>query len=196
MRAEKRGPDADRPVAAERTRGRQLSHLGFGVEPIAGFDLDRRHALADQRVEPRQRAGDEFGLAGRPRRSDRRDNAAARARDLFVACALQPQLELVRAVSAENQMGMTIHQSGRDPPPRAIDPLGRIGIRWKIGTRAGKDDAAIARCDHAMLDHAELGQILPNGGEPGIVPDSIEALGHAASLDGRSLTGVLICLYI
>jgi hypothetical protein len=34
----------------------------------------------------------------------------------------------VRAVSAEYQMGMTIDQSGRDPPPAAIDALGRIGI--------------------------------------------------------------------
>ena len=76
-------------------------------------------------------------------------DAAARTRDLFVACSLQPQLELVCTVSTENQVGMTIHQSGRDPPRRAIDPFGRIGIRWKVGTAACKDDAAIARRDHA-----------------------------------------------
>src|SRR5213079_3161597 len=113
-----------------------------------GFDLDRRYPLADQSVEPRQRAGSELSLAGCPRRRDRRDNAAPRTRDLFVACSLQPQLELVGAVSAEDQMGMTIDQSGRDPPPAAIDPFGGIGVRWKVGTVACEDDAAIPRGDH------------------------------------------------
>ena len=93
-------------------------------------------------------------------------------------------------------MGMTIHQSGRDPSPRAIDPFGRIGVRWKVGTAACEDNAAIARRDHAVIDHAEFGQILANGGEPGVVPDAIKALGHGISLNGRSLTEVSICLYI
>ena len=91
-------------------------------------------------------------------------------------------------VSAENQVGVTIHQSGRDPSPRAVDPFGGIGTRWKVGTRASEDDAAIPRCDHTALNYARLGQIPPNGGKPGIVPDSIKALGHAAfsqqKLDG------------
>ena len=77
-------------------------------------------------------------------------------------------------------MGMTIDQSGRDPPPAAIDPFGRIGVRWKVRMAACKGDATIPRGNHATLDHAEVGQIPPNGGEPGIMPDSIKALGHAA----------------
>ena len=77
-------------------------------------------------------------------------------------------------------MGMTIDQSGRDPPPAAIDPFGRIGVRWKVRMAACKGDATIPRGNHATLDHAEVGQIPPNGGEPGVMPDSIEALGHAA----------------
>ena len=94
----------------------------------------------------------------------------------------------MRAVSAKDQMGMTIHQSGRDPPPRAVDPLDRVGVRWKVGTAACEGDAAVARGDQAVLDHTELGHTLPDRGEPGVVPDSIEALGHAALLGGRSLT--------
>ena len=94
----------------------------------------------------------------------------------------------MRAVSAKNQMGVTIHQSRRDPPPRAIDPFGRIGARWKVGTAAREGDAAVARGNQAVLDHTEPGHILPDRGEPGVEPDSIEALGHAALLGGRSLT--------
>ena len=195
VRTEKTGADGDRPVAAELPCGRQLPDLGFGIEPVAGFDLNGRDALADQRVEPRQRAGNEFSLASRPGRGNRRNDAAARQSDLFVARALQPQFELVRAVSAEHQMGMTIDQSGRDPPSRAIDPLSRIGVRRKVGTRAREDDATIPRCDHALLDHAEVGQILPNGGEPGIMPNSIKALGHAAFPRRQKLDGVYVYTY-
>ena len=43
---------------------------------------------------------------------------------------------------------------------------------------------------------AEAGQIPPNGGEPGIVPDAIEALGHAHFPQRRKLDGGSICLYI
>src|SRR5207253_2670885 len=83
-----------------------------------------------------------FSLTGAPCRSDGRNNAAARTRNLFVACTLQPQLELMGAVSTENQMGMTIDQSGRDPPPAAIDPFSRVGVRWKVGMAARKGDTA------------------------------------------------------
>ena len=51
---------------------------------------------------------------------------------------------------------------------------------------AREDDTAIARCDHAPLDHTKIGQIRPKSDEPGIVPDTIEALGSATSLDSRS----------
>ena len=95
----------------------------------------------------------------------------------------------MRTVSTEDQMGVTIHQSGRDPSPRAIDPFGGIGVRWKIGSAACKGDTAIACRNHAMLDDAEIGQIPAKRGEPGIVPDTIKALGHGISLNGRSLTG-------
>jgi len=50
---------------------------------------------------------------------------------------------------------------------------------------AREHDAAVARCDQAVLNHTELGQILPQRGEAGIEPDTIKALGHAA-LPGAS----------
>ncbi len=56
MRAEKGGADRDRPLSAEAARGGKLPHFGLGVQAVAGLDLDRGDALADQRIEPRQRA--------------------------------------------------------------------------------------------------------------------------------------------
>ena len=88
----------------------------------------------------------------------------------------------MRTISAKHQMGMTIHQPGRDPAALAIDPLCGIGVRWKVGARPCEDDTTVARGDQAVLDQTEFGQILPDRGEPGIEPDSIETLGHAALL--------------
>ena len=73
---------------------------------------------------------------------------------------------------------MAIHQPGRDPAAPAIDPLGCVGVRWKIRKSAGKGDATVARSNQAALDHAEIGQIPSQGGNPGVVPDTIKALGH------------------
>ncbi len=68
MRAEKGGADRDRPHPAKAAGCGELPHLGLGIETIAGLDLDCGRALADQRVEPRQRGCDEFGLARLARR--------------------------------------------------------------------------------------------------------------------------------
>ena len=62
---------------ASRRAARSMLQLGLEVEPVAGLDLDRGDALGDQRVEPRQRAGDELVLARLARRPHRRDDAAA-----------------------------------------------------------------------------------------------------------------------
>ncbi len=103
----------------------------------------------------------------------------------------------MRAVSTENQMSVTIDKSRRDPPPRAIDPFGGIGIRWEVGTVACKDNAAITRRDHAVLDHAEIGLISAKRGKPGIVPDTIKALCHGISLKRRKLdAGINMSIHI
>ena len=61
--------------------------------------------------------------AGLPRRFHRGNDAATGARDCFVARTRQALLELVGAVAAVNQMGMTVDQAGRDPAAGAIGPL-------------------------------------------------------------------------
>ena len=91
-------------------------------------------------------------------------------------------------------MGMTIHQSGRDPRPAQ-------SIRSTASASDGKSERLPAKAMQpsraaieAVLDHTEPGQIPPDRGEPGVEPDSIEALGRTALLGGRSLTA--LCLYI
>ena len=63
-------------------RAAHTQHAGFGirVEPVAGLDLDRGDAFADQRIEARQALGDKFVLGSGARRLDGRHDAAACAR--------------------------------------------------------------------------------------------------------------------
>ncbi|MGY4349920.1 hypothetical protein ACVWXM_006413 [Bradyrhizobium sp. GM7.3] len=83
------------------------------------------------------------------------------------------------AVAAIDQMGVTIDETGRDPTPSAIDPVGCIGARRKIGLRTRISDTTAARGDHAVLDLTEIGTVGPHRGELGVMPDPVEAFCHA-----------------
>ena len=107
-------------TAPDRPRHPQHPELGLRVEPVARLDLDRRHPLGDQRVDPRQRAGEQLRLVRRPRRPHRRDDAAAGPRDLLVARALEPHLELARPVAAEDDVGVAVDQRRRHQPPAEV----------------------------------------------------------------------------
>ena len=127
MRAEEASCATARPGARRRAgaRPRSMLQLGLDVEPVAGLHLDRRHALGEQRVEP----GQGGARRARPRSRARvaahgRDDAAAGPRDLLVGRAREPQLELVRAVAAIDQMGVAIDEARRDPAAVALDRLG------------------------------------------------------------------------
>ncbi|MGY4430125.1 hypothetical protein ACVWWO_002602 [Bradyrhizobium sp. F1.13.1] len=196
MRAEEGCADRDRPLTAEASRGGQLPHLGLGIQAVAGLDLDRGGTLGNQRIEPRQRVCYELGLACLARRGHCRDDTAAGARDLLVARALQAQLEFMGAVAAIDQMGVTIDETGRDPAPSAIDPFGCIGIRRKISLRTCIDDMAGARGDHAMLDLTKIGAVGPHRGEPGVMPDPVEALCHATVPSRMPLRPGMLDLYV
>ena len=111
VRAEK-GRARPRPGALRQAaRGAQHLALGRAVEAVAGFDLDRRDALGDERVKSRQRLADEVVLARLPGRADGRDDAAPGARDLLVGRAPQARLELGRAVAGVDEMGVAIDRA-------------------------------------------------------------------------------------
>ncbi len=171
--------DADPPLA--RKRARRAQHLQFvvGRQPITRFDLDRRDALGDQRVEAGQRACDQFGLARAARRAHRRDNAATRAGDLFIASARKPHRPLVRAVAAMNQMRVAVDQARGDEAAAAI----MDGSRRRRGAAGGSgiDDPAVLRGHHAIVDQAEtiVGHRRDSGVRPELLHlDSLAPIRH------------------
>jgi Asp/Glu/hydantoin racemase len=81
------------------------------------------------------RGGEQRAFARLARGAHGRDDAAAGARDLVVACAGQPELELVRPIAAIDDVGVAIDQARRDPATLAVDSLGGVETR-RVGRRA------------------------------------------------------------
>ena len=183
---------------AETACGLQLPALGIEFEAVAGLDLDGGDAFGDQGVEPRQRCRDELVGACLPRRLHGRDDAAAGARDFFVARAGETLLEFVGAIAAIDQMGMAVDQAGRDPAAGAIDPLLGIERGRRVRGGAGIDDAAIAGGDQAVIDQTEALARRRKRRKTAAVPDAVDE-GHdgcgPSSLQG-CLASPFICLYI
>ena len=160
----------DGSQAGQATRDAKAFALRLEIEPIAGLDLDRADALGEQRIEPGKALVDQILVAGRSRRADGRDDAAARASDLFIAGAFQPHLEFARATAAVDEMGVAIDESRQNPAPLAIHRFGaRKGGQLTFG--AGKEDAPLGGGDRAALDDAEPGPRRRQRGEPGVAPD-------------------------
>ncbi len=126
----------------------------------------------DQRIEPRQRLGDQVVLGRRAGGLDGGKNAAAGARDLLVAGAGEPQLELVRAVAAVDEVGVAVDQARRDPAAFEIDAFCRVQGRL-LGARPDPGDAAIRCRDGAVLDDAEAGTRRVQRRDPGMRPKPI-----------------------
>ncbi len=171
MRAQERRDDVDGAPLAKRTRRPQLLLLLFEREAVSRFDLHGRSPFRDQRVETRQRLLDQIEFAGLARGLHGRRDAAAGARDVFVACPVEPEFEFARAVAAVNQMSVAIDQAGRDPASVAIGAphgikSGRLVLRSRIDdpSRLGRDDA--------ILDEAHPAR---KRREAGVIPDGVNA---------------------
>ena len=100
---------------------------------------------------------DELVLARRAQRRDGRDDAAAGARDLLVARAVQAQLELVGAVAGVDEVGVAVDQAGRDPAALAVDdhPRHPRSACGQFAAGPAKTIRPSARSDRALLDDAE-----------------------------------------
>ena len=155
MRAEEGRADRDVALIGEVARDAERFAFGGEIEPIAGFDFDRAYALGDQGVETLQRRARKLVLACGAGRAHGGENAAAFARDLFVACARKPHLEFVRPVAAVDEMGVAVDEGGRDPAAFAIDaPLSGMRRR-KLALRACESDTSVAGGDRAGLDDSK-----------------------------------------
>ncbi len=182
MRAEKRRAHGDGAKLAKPARDGERLAFRPEFEPIAGFDLDCRDALGDERVEPFEGARGELFLARRPGGAHGRENAAAGARNLLIGRAFEAHLELAGAVSPIDEMGMAIDEAGRDPAALTIHNASgaRANRERQLRLGARKNDSALPRRERALFDHAEARRVRRKGRETGVQPDRIDPLIHFA----------------
>ncbi len=183
MGAEEAGGDGDGADVAEAAGDAQHLELACRVEPVAGFDLDRGDALAQESIEAGQRGGEESVVIGGARRRHGRDDAAALAGDLGIARAFEAEFELAGARAGEDEMGVAVDEAGRHPALAAIVDGGGEAIG-----RAGQRVAPPDECDTVAGDRQRavgdgaVGRVARcHGGEAEIDPEMVPARGHDAA---------------
>ena len=149
-RAATEARDRHAEVAPQPPRHAQLLALVLCGQAVTALDLDGAHAFGQQGLQARRGGGKQLVLAGLARGLHGADDAAAGARDLLVAGAVEPQRELMRALAPVDEVGVAVDQPGRDQRARTVvarparQQLGRQTIR-----RAGVDDVPALNGDHA-----------------------------------------------
>ncbi len=114
-------------------------------------------------------------LAGSAQRRDGGDDAAARARHLFIGRAGKPHLELVRPVARMDQMGVAIDQTRRDPPAFAVDHLARLACAERqLRFRTDIGDPAVPDGKGSGFDEAQTRQARIERRQPRIAPDPVK----------------------
>ena len=126
VRGQERGAHRHREGAPERARDAQHLRLILEREPVAGLDLERRHALAGERRQARRALLEQLCLTRGAHRAHAREDAAAGARDLLVGAAAQPLGVLGRARAGEHQVRVAVDQSGGHPGAAEVVHLGRL----------------------------------------------------------------------
>ena len=123
MGREERGADGQREALAERARDAKDLELVVEVEPVAGLDLERGHALGDEFRGPCKCKRQEIAFACGACRGDGRCDAAAGLRDVLVARARQPLLELAVARAGPDEVRVAVDEPGRH------QCAARVGVR-------------------------------------------------------------------
>ena len=173
MGAEEGRADRHAPFAAQSPRRAQLAAFCLELESIAGFDLDGRGTLGNQRVETRLGAGHEIVLARQACRLHGRGDAATAQGNFRVACPGEPQLELLGAVAAIDEVRMAIDQARGDPATLAVDRFPGIEAGRSVPGRTCIDDFPGIGCDQAVFDEAEPGKGWRERRKTAAVPDPI-----------------------
>jgi hypothetical protein len=112
MRRQQARRHGHRVLVPETPRDSQHACLALEREAVARLDLDRGHALRQQRFEARAARVVEHGFAGRARRAHGREDSAALGRDASVALAGGAAGELGRALAGEHEVRVAVDHAG------------------------------------------------------------------------------------
>ena len=148
-------PRRDAARVADRAERRELR---VAVEPVARLRLERRRALAEHPpAVPLDRCAQAV-LAGRPRRADGREDAAAGGVQLLVARAAGAERELVHAVAAERGVRVAVDEA-RDRAQAAAVELDDVAVeRRQVAHPPDRLDRVAGAEDERVLEHLDLAE--------------------------------------
>ena len=138
--------------------GPQRGELAVAIESVARLPLEGRRAVA---AHPAAVTLDRFTqalLAGRARRADGREDAAAGRVQLFVARAARAKRELLDAVAAERDVRVAVDEPRNRAERAAVELLDVAVERREVGHAPyGGDRRALAE-DVRVLDQLDLAE--------------------------------------
>ena len=114
MRGQVGGANGQGQFSAQAARHFKAASLVVQRQAVAGFDFQRGHAFGHQRDGPPARCSEQRVIGGSACGRHGGANAAAGPRNVFIAGTVQAHLELAGTLAAINQVGVAIHQAGRD----------------------------------------------------------------------------------
>ena len=128
----------------------QAGKLGLTVEAVARLRLERRRPLRAHPGAVTLHSGPQAGLVERSRRSDRRQDAAARRMQLLVARASGAESELLDPVAAEAGVGVAVDQPGQRAAAPSVD-LDEVALEWLQVAHAADGRDRVAVDEHVRL---------------------------------------------
>ena len=136
-----------------------LGNVRMGIHErafdIARLDLHHRGAFGDQRIKAGERRGNQTLKPGFSGGGNGGNDTAAGTRDLFVAGALKPHLELTRTVAAKNDVGMAVDETRRDEPTLKV--TGHCELPGQLAFRPDPGNPAIGN-DNSPVLHQPIGR--------------------------------------
>jgi hypothetical protein len=170
-RGEQRGHDGDRQPPFELAGRQQHASFRFELEPVPRLDLDRGHALLQQRAQSRLAASHEFVDVGGARRADGVQDSAAFARDVGVTRARRAAREFRGTLPAEHDVGVAVDQARCDPAAGQFDRAVRRKASGQVRGRADPRDRVAVSDDRTVRERAaiviagEQGQVAPDASQ-------------------------------
>lgn len=179
------GAHRHRQPLAHGPRHPQAAGLVGLAQAVAGLDLHRGHAFAQQHPGTAQRGVQQGRIAGVAGGLHGRADAAAGAGNLLVAGTLQAQLEFACPVAAIDQVGVAVDQAGGDDAAAPVV----LGVHRQAGRqrggRAHPGDALAFGDDGAVGDPAP-GAVGAQGGQVGAAPEGAVGAAHRGGVHGMS----------
>ncbi len=168
---------------AERVGELEEAQFALYLEAVASFHLDRRATAAHQCVKASARAGQQVFVACSRGFGDGRGDSAAGLGDFLIGRSSAAHRMFVGAIAAEDQMGVTIDQTGRDPgAAKRGNVLGSIA--GELGAFADSNHLAVGDSDRSIVDDAQ--RIARRGFERRDAAIDEQAVPHGGGFEGQA----------